>query len=178
MDIQKELLEFSKSKIIRRVCVVSVVIILLLLSFRLGVWVGNKKGTFACQYSENYERVFGADRFGTRGFPEDIFREDMGGHGSMGKIVSIHLPTIVITNPSNTETTVYIGNNTVVRKLRENIAIDNLVVGDVVVILGSPNSQGQINAALIRVLPSPPESSSATSSSIPLIPSSTNLLQP
>ena len=143
-----------QSKTIRRIFISAVCAVVALLVFQLGMWVGYKKGTFACQFTGPYERMFGL-RDRDEGFIPGMFRQEIGGHGSVGKIVSIQMPVMVIADANTVETTVHITNDTLIRKFRDEISSKDLAVGDTVVVLGTPDAQGQIDAKLIRVMPIP-----------------------
>ena len=58
-------------------------------------------------------------------------------------------------SPENTEKVVRIESDTVIRKLRDTIQLSDLQVGDMIVAIGSPGDNGEIDAKLIRDLPPP-----------------------
>jgi hypothetical protein len=79
------------------------------------------------------------------------------GHGAVGKIVSISLPLVVVAGPDNLEKTVVITDGTEIREFRETVSSDQLQIGDFIIVLGSPNDEGQVEAKLIRLAPPPPD---------------------
>ncbi len=85
-----------------------------------------------------------------------------GGHGAVGKIVSINLPNIIIASPDNIEKTVTVSNDTLIREFRETIKSEQLKIGDIVAVIGeiSASDDGLIKAKLIRILPPIPEENS------------------
>jgi hypothetical protein len=85
-------------------------------------------------------------------------------HGTIGKIVSMTLPQIIIADRDGTEKTIIIDIKTDIRSFRNSIKAEALKVGDFVTIIGEPNNQGQINARLIRIMPTPPTQATSTSS--------------
>jgi hypothetical protein len=76
-------------------------------------------------------------------------------HGAAGKIIKISLPTITVATPDNFEKTIYISSSTLIREFKEIIASSSLKVDDIVVAIGVPKENGQIQAKLIRVMPEP-----------------------
>ncbi len=78
-----------------------------------------------------------------------------GGHGAVGKIVKVSLPSIVIEGPDNIEKEVIINESTLIRSSGPDATSTDLKMDDFVTILGTPNEDGQIQAKLIRVLPAP-----------------------
>ncbi len=157
MDL-KQIYESKKARhIFFGICIA----IVALLIFQAGVFVGFKKAEFAEQFGGNYYRTFGTSRDKMGGF----FREDIaGGHGASGKIIKINLPTFVVAEPDNTEKIISINDDTILRRFRDEINETDLKIDDSVLVLGSPNSSGQIIAKFIRLLPSSPQLASTTKS--------------
>ena len=50
---------------------------------------------------------------------------------------------------------------TIIVYQRKNIKLSDLKIGESVVVIGDPNNKGQIQAELIRVVPTPPSSKGA-----------------
>jgi hypothetical protein len=151
MDIQ----QLYKSKAIHGVIFGTLIVIGAVLVFKAGVEVGRRKAMFIAGAGENYFRVFNDPH--ARGFFGDFMHDnEPGGHGAAGTIVRIALPTIVIADRNNTEKSVMLEADTQIREFMNVVAPEQLAMGDVVVVLGSPDDQGVIDAKLIRVLPSPP----------------------
>jgi hypothetical protein len=48
-----------------------------------------------------------------------------------------------------------IGDKTIIRKAREEITLKNIIVGDFLSVVGEANNKGEIEAKLVRVMPSP-----------------------
>ena len=81
-------------------------------------------------------------------------KEDFrGGHGTIGKIIKIELPTLVIEDKDNVEKIITISDNTLVRRFREELNPEDLKVNDSIVVIGSPSDTSEIQAGLIRILP-------------------------
>jgi len=164
-DIKKVL----ESKIALKVlCVIGIIIVSLLI-FSAGVTVGFHKASFGRAWGENYARNFGMmpnrQMFGRDNFPN--------ANGAIGKIIKITLPTIIVQDKDNTEKVILIKNDTKIQKMISEVKPSDLAIDDFVVIIGSPNTQGQIEAKLIRIMPAgmpvpPPFEENQTPAPIPL----------
>ncbi|MDD5152867.1 MAG: hypothetical protein PHS95_02620 [Candidatus Pacebacteria bacterium] len=124
-----------------------------MLIFYGGVAVGFHKASFGRAWGDHYNENFG---MGPRG-PGNMGM--MGylpnAHGTVGKIIKMELPTVIVQDKDNTEKVVLIKDDTRIQKMREQIVTTDLKIDDFIVVVGSPNEQGQIEAKLIRVMPSP-----------------------
>lgn len=129
-------------------------VVLALLVFRAGVYVGMRKADFSYRWGENYHRNFGGPR---EGFMPGMFREgEPSAHGAFGKIISLSMPTFTVESSEGVEKLVRIGDGTAIVQFHEPVASSSLAVGDYVVVIGEPNTQGEIEAGLVRVMPAPP----------------------
>lgn len=164
----------ASSKTMRRVLWGFGGLIVLLFVFQAGMFVGYHKATFSYRYGDSYHRAFGG---GERGFFNGMhkggYQEPFsGGHGLMGRIVSINLPAIVVADRDGVEKVVLIEKNTEIKKFRDSISSRELAVDNMVVIIGKPGEEGQVEAKLIRLMPSPPPApmpaSTSTSTNKPL----------
>lgn len=151
----EDLKEFAKSQTFRGIIIGVLVVVVALLIFQAGTFVGYRKAAFSYHFGDNYYRAFG-DR-GPKPFNIPLRGGLVGAHGTVGKVVSIDLPTFVVADRGNVEKIVLINNDTVIRHFDGTITPDNLKVDDFTVVLGSPNDNSQIEATLIRVLPPPSE---------------------
>ena len=124
-------------------------LIVALLIFQAGMFVGYRKAKFSYRMGDNFHRTFGERKGGfVRGdFP--------GGHGTIGKIIKIDLPTLIIEDRDNVEKIIIIKDDTAVRRFRESVKSSDLKTDDYVVVIGTPNDSGQIEARLIRIVPPP-----------------------
>ena len=118
--------------------------------FQLGVWVGFHKASFGQAWGENYNRNFGTmmHRGGMMGDLDDTFPN---AHGAAGKIIKTELPTIIVEDKDTTEKVILIKDDTIIRKGNDTVTAADLKTDDFVVVIGTPNSTGQIEAKLIRV---------------------------
>jgi hypothetical protein len=141
--------KFFESKLLLRIlCGIGILIIALII-FYAGVTVGIYKASFGRAWAENYERNFG---FGPD-HPLSGINNFPNANGAIGKIIKIELPTIIVQDKDNTEKVILTTDDTQIQKMKENIATSDLKISDFVVVIGTPNAQGQIEAKFIRVMP-------------------------
>jgi hypothetical protein len=149
-EIHEKLKKIFESKVLIGILYGIGIVIIILVVFSVGVSVGFNKASFGRDWGNNYERNFGMQPmppFGQDNFPN--------AHGSIGKIIKIELPTIIVQDQDQTEKVVLIKDDTKIQKMRDTIAATDLKVDDFVVVIGLPNNQGQIEAKFIRMMPSP-----------------------
>ena len=125
--------------------------VVLILVFGAGVKVGTLKARYSYRWAENYHKNFAGPRGGFLGdwqrFPAGDF---ISGHGAFGEIIVMKDNGFVIKSRENVEKVIITAEDTTITKGQETIK-DGLKVGDRVVIIGSPDEQGQIEAKLIRL---------------------------
>jgi len=122
--------------------------------FMVGVKLGQVKAGYYCSWLENYHRNFAGPREGFfRKGPMMMFNQGFfESHGNFGEIIQINNDSFVIKDlKNNVEKLIIINSNILIKKGYENLKFSDLKIGDRVVIIGSPNNQGQIEARLIRV---------------------------
>ena len=144
---------FLKQKNSKIIAISIGALILFLLCFKAGVFVGYKKASFSYKWGENYHRNFAGPREGffgdlKRGFGDKDFID---AHGIFGTIIKIDGNIILIKGKDNVETAVLVSDTTVIRRGRETIKPADLKTDNHIVIIGSPTEQGQIDAKLIRL---------------------------
>jgi hypothetical protein len=147
--------EFIGSKKFKKWLTIAVAIIILIVVFGAGVFVGLEKAKFSYRWSDNYFRNFaGPDPgFGTSGkFDSPFDRQYFNAHGLAGQIIKIDNKTITIKSADNNEKNVLVDDTTVIRKNQNNLTISDLKINDNIVVIGSPDNLGQITARLIRVV--------------------------
>lgn len=136
-------------------------ILVIVAVFEAGVFVGYRKAAFSYKWGDNYYRTFGGDN--RRGFGGDFTRSDFStAHGVAGKIIKVDLPKITVLGEDGIEKVVVVGDTTGIRRFRGSLAPKDLAVDDFVVVVGSPNDMGFIDAKLIRLLPMPQERTAAS----------------
>jgi len=133
-----------------------VIFVIAVLLFGAGMFVGGMKARFSYRWAENYHQNFGGPQGGFMGdwrlMPPD--RGFIQGHGTFGQIIKIEDSTLVIKGRNDVEKIILIKDNTIIERLREAIKPADLKIDDYVVVIGAPNDAGQIEAKLIRVMPS------------------------
>lgn len=126
------------------------VIIILLVVFGAGMFVGTKKANFSFRWAENYHRNFGGPRGGF--FGPINGRDFIDAHGVFGQIIKIDGSTLIVSGRDNTEKIVLIKDDTTINGPQNNLKLADLKVNDYIVIIGNPNNAGQIEAKLIRLM--------------------------
>lgn len=123
----------------------------LLLVFQVGVATGFRKARFTYDWGESYHRNFG----GPAGGMLDNFRgrDFTDAHGVSGKILKIDGDTVVIRGGDGLEKLVHVGGNCEIKRFRDSVAVGDLAVDDAVVVIGSPDADGRLEAKLVRLLP-------------------------
>jgi hypothetical protein len=168
--------EFTKSKYFTRGLIALGGLIVLALTFNLGVFVGYSKANFSQRWGDNYRRNFGGptEGFGlnNRMMSGRRFDQRLGmmplpsgpdfvnAHGTTGVVIQVNqvatgtpqaTSTIVIKGNDGVEKTVLIDAKTSILKDRQNVPVNNVAVDDTAVVIGQPNNAGQIEAKLIRI---------------------------
>lgn len=152
--MQEQIKEIVKSKWFRRVVIVLSVLVIALLIFQLGQFVGFRRAQFSSRYGEMYYRDGFFDR---RPGPIDEFhgKNFLMGNGITGRIIQISTSSLVVMGPDNLEKIISFTPQTPIHAFRGTILISELKINDVIVVIGTPDETGQINAKLIRILPPP-----------------------
>ena len=141
--------------LLKKIIKIVVVFSAMVLVFGAGVFVGQMKAKFSYRWAENYHQNFGGPRGGFMGDwrrrllppPEDF----VGGHGIFGPIIKIDGSTLTINGKNGVETAVFVSIQTEIRSPLGVLKISDLKLDDQITVIGSPNSQGQVEAKLIRV---------------------------
>lgn len=164
MNINVDFNKIFRSKTLKIALLALGAFIVLLLVFQAGMAVGFRKANFSFRWAENYHQNFAGPRGGFFGdFRRDFEGKDfIEAHGVFGSIIKIDDSTLVVKGANNIEKTVLLKDDTTIERLRETIKPSDLKVDDNVVVIGSPNDSGQIEAKLIRVMPASPAGVSTT----------------
>lgn len=147
-----------KSKTFKTVIITLGVLAVASFIFQAGQMAGFRKASFGRDWGSNYVMNFGSPHMGPQMMGERFGDLDIlpNAGGAIGRIIKIELPMIVVLDEKdNTEKVVLIDDKTQIRMVRENITKDNLKIDEHIVVMGAPNSSGQIEARLIRILPAP-----------------------
>ena len=124
------------------------------LIFGTGMFVGGMKAKFSYRWAESYHKNFAGPKGGFIGdwqrpsFPAGDFIE---ARGAFGEIIQVNDAGFVVKGRGDAEKVIITAEDTVIQKGKNAIKKEELKVGDQIVIIGSPNEEGQIEAKLIRV---------------------------
>ncbi|MFH0791757.1 MAG: hypothetical protein V1905_00890 [bacterium] len=143
---------FQNPDILKRVIIGLAGFVILILVFGAGMKVGALKARYSYRWAENYHRNFAGPQ---GGFFSDWGNSPRGefinAHGVFGLIIKIDGDTIITKGKDDIEKTVLVSEDTLIQKGRETIKLSDLKPDEGIVIIGSPNEEGQIEAKLIRV---------------------------
>jgi hypothetical protein len=143
----KNLHEVISSKKARWTVGVIGVLLAALLIFHVGVVVGSHSGQFGCS---SMDRGFRSS-FLPGGFELPYgFISD--GHGAVGVVTAVTLPTFTVQTREGTNQTIVVSTSTIIQSMNGSDT-KALSVGSQIVVLGEPDGQGRINAKMIRILP-------------------------
>jgi hypothetical protein len=150
--IHEKLVRVFESRVLVGILYGIGIVTVIILIFSAGFSVGFRKASFGHAWGENYERNFGMrperpPLLGENNFPN--------AHGSIGKIIKVELPTIIVQDKDNTEKVILIKDDTKIQRMQKRIEAASLNVDNFIVTIGSPNDRGQIEAKFIRVMPAP-----------------------
>lgn len=152
--IQEKLKKVLESKILVGVLYGVGGILVLMLVFSLGVSVGFHKASFGKNWGENYERNFGMKHGDMLGKFEGRGENFPNAHGAVGKILKIELPNIIVIDKDNTEKVIVLNEQTKIQAMRQELKATDLKIDNFIVVIGSPDEKGQIEAKFIRLMPS------------------------
>ena len=146
-----------ESKTFKKILYTIGILIIAKLIFFAGILVGFHKASFGRAWGEHYNENFGV------GHRSGYINNMMNGggmidnfpnaHGAIGKIIKTELPNIIVEDKDNIEKVILVSNDTKIKKGVADITTSNLQINDFVVIIGTPNEKGVIEAKLIRVIP-------------------------
>lgn len=121
---------------------------LLLIGLFAGQAIGERRANHAGRWQQNYERNFfgakGARHFGK---PPHFLK----GHALLGEVLTVSENTITVKGQDNTEQSVSLTDNTVIRRNGNSGSREDLATGTRVAVFGHPNDTGQVAARLIRI---------------------------
>jgi len=130
-----------------------IIALLFVFVFNLGISVGREMERFACNWTASYHKNFGGPQNGFidawKNQPPDMINS----RGIFGKIIQINGDSLVVQSQDNKEVVVAVASDTVVTRLRDQLDKGALKLNDFLVVIGNPDTNGQITAKLIRILP-------------------------
>ena len=149
---RQHLENWMKSKNVHLGIIILSVFIVALLIFQAGMTVGFMRASYDRDWNNHYLENFGP------GINNPINRMSESNrapndHGAFGKIISVSLPTVTILGPDTIEKTIVIAPDTIMRDMHDPVQPTDLVPNMNMVVIGIPNTQGQIEAKFIRILP-------------------------
>ncbi len=119
--------------------------------FGAGIYVGQKRAEFSFAWAQNYHRNFGGPKRGIFGnFPEQDFTN---AHGVFGQVIEIAGNDLIVKGQDDMEKTVIVLPTTTIVNNAAVAKLSDIKMNDSVVVIGSPDSYGQIQAEFIRILP-------------------------
>lgn len=164
----------------KKVLIYTGVLLIALFIFQVGQYVGLKRAEFSFRMGDNYYRNIEGRGFdmnnpansrvgGPAGSIGPHFNQNKmtESHGATGKIISIATSTavtsatsttstpfftITVASPDNVEKDIVVNNKTLIRQFRQSLTAANLKVDDNIVVIGTPNENGQIEAKLVRII--------------------------
>jgi hypothetical protein len=152
MEHSRSLSQFVKSKLFAGVVMGVAITLVVICIFEAGVALGYHEATFSSHWGENYSTNFGGTDYG-------LDSHQPTAHGSIGKILSVSTSgattTLVVDGDSHPEQKVLVDSDTTIRSQENTMTVSSLTAGTYVVILGTPDDQGVIDAKLVRIVPSP-----------------------
>ncbi len=128
-------------------------LVVVFLSFGAGMAVGYWRGIFASRFGENYMMNF-RGRGGMGMFPGGP--PPLNQYGMEGTVIGVNPSSSIIDveGPSGDEGSVAVAKNTVIREKDRTIPLDAIAPGNIIVVIGDPDGQGQVLARFIRVFTS------------------------
>lgn len=139
-----------------------IVLLVLALVFWAGMIVGYRKAEFSYRLGDNYIRAFGHGRGPGTMMGISATDDLIGGHGTVGKVISAKLPALIVLDRDGTEKSILVTNETTIRSARSTTASTTIKNDDFIVVIGTPNDNGSITAKLIRIMPQMSTSTSST----------------
>jgi len=146
---------FKSSKFKALLCTIALFLGAVII-FEAGVAVGYHRAAFAYQWNENYFRDSHDPRSFFAVFSRDA--DDPNPHGAIGQVVSVNLPEFMVKGPDSPEQIVVTGPGTAFRLFHGDGTSTDLKAGQQVIVIGSPNDQGDIQASFVRIMPPLPTS--------------------
>lgn len=122
------------------------IVIVLLLTFQVGVMFGFHRANFGYHWSQNYEGNFSPKPMMGRGGM-------MKAHGAIGEIIKIDGSILTVKGQDEAEKIILVDAKTKFEKDDVDVKATDLKVGDSVFVIGTPNDAGQVTAKVLRIVP-------------------------
>lgn len=161
-DIQKS---FIQSKNLSHTMTAILVLVGIIFVFHIGEEFGYKKAELTDHMSDNYYKAFGPHDPGQNGPLGYLFDDQTDAHGVAGKVINVSDNKILVADNEGIEKNVLVDKTTILKNHRDNITTKDIKPGDYIVVIGSPTTDGQINAKIVRIVPTPPQNTLETEDS-------------
>lgn len=139
-------------KTIKKIILICLILVFIFLIFSLGVLVGETKARFYYSWLGNYHNNFRGPKMNFKDFENFPPQFNlMRGHGLFGEIIQIKDNDLVLKDENGIEKVIILSDNTLIKKNFLNLTKENLKNGDKIMVIGSPNDQGQVEAKFIRI---------------------------
>lgn len=164
-SLEKVIKEIAETDILKYVLLVLCIVLMSGLIFSAGVKVGSERTRFTNDWTKSYHKNFDGPRGGFidkwrnngdmhRAVPRlpmggPVMDSRIDGHGAFGEVISLTKKSFVIKSVTDVEKVILITDYTFFDAGR-GLEASTVEVGNHVVVIGSPNSEGQIEAKLIR----------------------------
>jgi hypothetical protein len=122
-----------------------------LFGFGLGVTVGYQRAAFSSNWGKNYAHNFSVAIPTGAMMPRGPMPFNM--HGTAGMVIDIANAELTVQDDDNNEQSVVVASDTIIRKIDQTIPFSAIAVGDHLVVIGTPNPEGQVEARFIRIFP-------------------------
>jgi hypothetical protein len=162
IEVKNKIKNFLNSKTFKNITYILGILVIAFFIFQAGMIAGFRKVSFGRDWGNNYEKNFGSPHKSFRMMGQEFgdFGNMPNAHGAVGKIIKVELPMIVVFDSKDqTEKIIIIDDKTEIRKMRDFVTKDDLKLDEHIIVIGAPNSSGQIEAKLIRFIPAPPDDS-------------------
>ena len=144
--------KFLQSKTVRWVLVGLGALVFLLGAFAVGVRVGYQEARFSYEWGARYERDFGGPPQGFLGFSGGGPKVLISAHGALGTVTGVASSSFSVAGPDNVLKDFLVSSTTLFGAPRSPAQFSDLQVGDQVIVIGMPNTQGQIEARFVRIV--------------------------
>ena len=126
------------------------ILLVVLIIFAAGIFVGYHEADFSGSWSDNYMHNFGGPEspFGLRDTDDNTPTP----HGAFGTVIGVNLPSFAVKGPDEAEKVIVISPQTIIRAMHAQASTTDIHIGEMVVIIGEPDQQGQINASFVRII--------------------------
>lgn len=160
MTLQEKIKGFTTKKHIKTLLYVLGTLFILCAILQFGIFIGYHKASFARDWGDGYKENFGMER--PESFKGMMRNRLPTAYGASGKILSVTLPTFIVEDSNGTEKTIYVSTSTLIKSAMQDASSSVITVDAIVMVIGDPNTNGQIEAKLVRIMPTGALNASST----------------